>query len=53
MMSQRQKEIIYLKFYEGLSTQEISNILNIKPQSVYNYISESKKILNSMQNIPS
>lgn len=46
-MSQRQKQIIYLKYYEGLSTQEISTVLNIKPQSVYNYISESMKILNT------
>jgi RNA polymerase sigma factor (sigma-70 family) len=34
----RQKEIIYLRFYEGLSYKEISRILNINYQSLVNII---------------
>jgi RNA polymerase sigma factor (sigma-70 family) len=34
----RQKEIIYLRFYEGLSNKEISGILNINYQSLVNNI---------------
>jgi len=32
----RQKDIIYLKFYEGLSNKEISGILNMNYQSLVN-----------------
>ena len=34
----RQKEIIYLRFYEGLSYKDISQILNINYQSLVNSI---------------
>src|SRR5205823_5994194 len=34
----RQKEIIYLRFYEGLSYKEISRICNINYQSLVNII---------------
>jgi RNA polymerase sigma factor (sigma-70 family) len=34
----RQKEIVYLRFYEGLSYKEISRILNINYQSLVNNI---------------
>ena len=39
----RQKEIIYLRFYEGLSNKDISRILNINYQSLVNNIN---RILN-------
>src|SRR6185436_10150035 len=39
----RQKEIIYLRFYEGLSYKDISRILNINYQSLVNNIN---RILN-------
>lgn len=35
-LTPRQKEIIYLKYFEGLSTDEISKILEIRAQSIYN-----------------
>ena len=44
-LSSRQKEIIYLRFYEELSYQQIADTLNIKYQSVRNYIYESIKLL--------
>ncbi|MFP8490194.1 RNA polymerase sigma factor [Gracilimonas sp. Q87] len=44
-LTPRQREIIYLKYYEGLSTDEISKILDIRAQSIYNFMSESIKML--------
>lgn len=35
----RQKEAIYLKFYNGLSNSEIAEVMGIKKQSVYNHVS--------------
>ena len=44
----RQKEIIYLRFYEGLSYKEISRILNINYQSLVNNIN---RIMNRFKTI--
>lgn len=49
-LTYRQKQIIYLKYYEGLSTNEISYTLNIRTQSVYNYLHESMKKIRSIYN---
>ncbi len=46
-LNPRQKEILYLKFFEGMSYQEIQDITSLKYQSVRNYIYESVKILKS------
>lgn len=35
----RRKEVIYLKFYNGLSNSEIAKVMGIEKQSVYNYVS--------------
>lgn len=35
----RRKEVIYLKFYNGLSNSEIAHVMGIEKQSVYNYVS--------------
>ena len=40
-LSNRKKEVIYLKYYDGLSNSEIANLMQIKPQSVYNHVSEA------------
>lgn len=40
-LSARQKEVIFLKFYEGLSSSEISEIMGIHQQSVYNHVSNA------------
>lgn len=34
----RQKEVIYLRFYQGLRPEEIADLLAIKPQSVSNIL---------------
>ena len=34
----RQKEVIYLKFFETLSREEIANVLEIAPQTVSNIL---------------
>lgn len=40
-LSGRQKEAIYLKFYNGLSNTEISEVMGINQQSVYNHVSKA------------
>lgn len=44
-LSTRQKEIIELKYTDGLSNSEIANLLQIRRQSVYNHVSEAIKQL--------
>jgi RNA polymerase sigma factor (sigma-70 family) len=44
-LSNRQKEVIKLKYNDGLSTSEIANLLEINRQSVYNHVSEALKQL--------
>lgn len=45
-LTQRQKEAVYLKFYNGLSNDEISEVMQVNKQSVYNHIS---KAIHAMQ----
>ena len=45
VLSDRQKEILYLKFYEGYDYEQISEILGIQYQSLRNTISKSIKKL--------
>lgn len=44
-LSNRQKEIIELKYLDGLSNSEIAGLLHINRQSVYNHVSEALKHL--------
>lgn len=37
-LNKRQKEAVFLKFYNGLSNEEIARIMGVNMQSVYNYI---------------
>lgn len=46
-LSERQKEAVFLKFYEGFSTKEIAQIMDINTQSVYNHVSAA---ISKMQN---
>ena len=41
----RYREAIYLKFYGGLTNEQIAEMMSIKTQSVYNLIYEALKIL--------
>ena len=45
MLSPRQKEIIYLKFYLGLSYEEVSDIMQINYQAARNLIYQVIKML--------
>lgn len=47
-LSDRQKEAIFLKYYDGLSNTEIARIMEINKQSVYNHVS---KAINKMQDV--
>ena len=37
-LNSREKEVIFLKFYSGLSNAEIARIMEVNRQSVYNYM---------------
>lgn len=43
----KQKEVIYLKYYKGLSNEQIAQILNINYQSVKNHVYRSIIMLRS------
>jgi len=40
-LSKRGREVIYLKYYNGMSNSEIASLMNIQRQSVYNHVSEA------------
>lgn len=44
-LSPRQREVVYLKFYEGLSSEELSKIMEVRTQSIYNLLSNAIKSL--------
>lgn len=49
-LSDRQREVVYLKFYEGFTNDEIAGVMEIKKQSVYNLIFESLRKLEEYLN---
>jgi len=44
----RQREVVYLKFFQGLKSEEIGNLLAIKPQSVSNILQRALSNLKEM-----
>jgi len=44
-LTPRQKEILYLRFYEGMSYEEIEVIMSVNYQVARNYVSQSLKSL--------
>lgn len=40
-LPKRQKEILYLRFYEGMAQEKIAEVMNLNRQSVYNLLHES------------
>lgn len=48
-LPKRQKEIIYLRFYQNLEIQEIVQIMEINPQSAYNLL---HKAISSLRETP-
>ena len=53
VLSNRQKEVLHLKYKDGLSNSEIATLLEINRQSVYNHVSEAlKQIKSFIRNMP-
>lgn len=50
-LPKRQKEIVYLRFYQDMDATEISNIMDISSQSVYNLIYKALKFLRTSEEI--
>src|SRR4029453_2450456 len=48
LLSQRQKEIIYLKYYQYLDQAQIAELMNISRQSVYNLLYEAIQKLRTL-----
>src|SRR6185436_17141094 len=48
LLSKRQKEIIYLKYYQHLDHGQIAEIMNISRQSVYNLLHE---VINKLRSL--
>ncbi|WPP51810.1 RNA polymerase sigma factor [Catalinimonas niigatensis] len=46
-LTDRQREAVYLKFYNNLSFQEVSSIMELEVKSLYNLISRTLDILRS------
>jgi DNA-directed RNA polymerase specialized sigma24 family protein len=44
-LSKRQREAITLKYFENLDTDQISEQMNINPQSVYNLLFGALKVM--------
>ncbi|MGX7687893.1 RNA polymerase sigma factor [Flectobacillus roseus] len=40
-LPKRQQEVIFLKYYKGLSNEEIASIMNIEKQTVANFLHRS------------
>ncbi len=47
-LSRRQREAIYLRFYQNLSYEETAKLMSMKVESVYNLISKTVGLLKSM-----
>lgn len=50
-LPKRQKEVIYLKFFENLTREEIADIMQISPQAVSNLLQKALKNLRSTSTI--
>lgn len=50
-LPKRQKEIIYLKFFENLSREEIADIMQISPQAVSNLLQKALKNMRTVNDI--
>ncbi len=49
-LSKRQKEVIYLKFYQNLTHEQIAEVMTLNRQSVYNILHEAiQKLRNTWQ----
>jgi RNA polymerase sigma factor (sigma-70 family) len=46
-LPKRQREVLYLRFYQDLSYEQISEVMELRPQSVYNLVHEAIRRLRS------
>ena len=44
-LDERYKDVVYLYYYEGLSTEEIASVLNRPPSTIRSHLSEARSIL--------
>ncbi|WP_143306299.1 RNA polymerase sigma factor [Chitinophaga vietnamensis] len=51
-LSRRQREAVYLRFYQNLSYQEVANVMAMQVDSVYNTISKAIAILRKTISLP-
>lgn len=51
MLSPRQQEIIYLRFYMAMTPEQIAEIISINRQSVYNLLSDALKRMKEKMNV--
>lgn len=47
-LSRRQREAVYLRFYQNLSYEEVADLMSMKIDSVYNLISKAIGLLKNM-----
>ncbi|MDR8392942.1 sigma-70 family RNA polymerase sigma factor [Aliifodinibius sp. S!AR15-10] len=52
-LTPRQREIVYLRYYEGMTYEEIETITSLNYQTIRNYVYESLKVLDEVINKPS
>jgi RNA polymerase sigma factor (sigma-70 family) len=50
-LSKRQREAITLKYFENLDTDQISEQMNINPQSVYNLIFGALRVMKEQMSV--
>ncbi|GAB4473761.1 MAG: sigma-70 family RNA polymerase sigma factor [Thermoflexibacter sp.] len=50
-LSERQKEAIYLRFYQNMSYEDIAAILEVEQQSAYNLIFRALEVLRKKMNL--
>lgn len=51
-LTPRQREIIYLRYYEGMTYEEIETITSLNYQTLRNYVYESLKVLDEIMKKP-
>lgn len=49
-LTPRQREIIYLRYYDGMTYEEIESITSLSYQTLRNYVCESLKVLSNIVN---
>ena len=52
ILSERQREAIYLKFYQNMSFEEIALMMDISPRAVYKLIYRAIEVLQKSYPLP-